>query len=123
MKSVAFFLIAVATVAGVFVLTSPASGQGEAVPIFGIKMHDGKRSAGAKACRGFDRIIQCHRNAGRAGVTPSLHDSVAFLEWHVAPLGRYRDGRLADLREEQLIHIVCGELVLRGQFSSLTDAG
>jgi hypothetical protein len=42
-KSVAFFLIAVATVAGVFVLTSPASGQGEAVPIFGIKIPPGYR--------------------------------------------------------------------------------
>jgi hypothetical protein len=45
MKWMAFLLIAVATGAGVFVLTAPASGQsgGEAVPIFGIKIPSGYR--------------------------------------------------------------------------------
>ena len=45
MKWKAFLLIAVATGAGVFVLTAPASGQsgGEAVPIFGIKIPSGYR--------------------------------------------------------------------------------
>ena len=60
-------------------------------------------------------VVQRHRDAGRAGVTPLLHDGMAFLEWHVAPLGRYRDGRLADLSEDQLIHLVCGEATFVAQ--------
>jgi hypothetical protein len=57
----------------------------------------------------FDGIVQRHWDAGRAGVTPLLHDRMAFLDWHVAAFGRYRDGRFADLREDQLIHLVGGE--------------
>ena len=45
MKWIVFVFIAVATAAGAFVLTAPASGQGggEAVPIFGIKIPPGYR--------------------------------------------------------------------------------
>ena len=45
MKRIAFLLIAVATVAGVVVSRSPASGQtdGEAAPIYGVKIPPGYR--------------------------------------------------------------------------------
>jgi hypothetical protein len=49
------------------------------------------------------------------GVTVSLHDGVAFFHWHTAPLGCNRNRGLANLVEQQLIYVVCGEAVFGGQ--------
>jgi len=45
MKRIAFFLVAIATVAGVFAAMVPASGQAneEAAPIYGVKLPPGYR--------------------------------------------------------------------------------
>ena len=37
-------------------------------------------------------------------VTPLLR-RMAFLDWHIAPFGRYRDRRFSHLREDQSIHL------------------
>ena len=80
MKWIAFLLIAVATGAGVFVLTAPASGQGsgEAVPIFGIKIPPGYRDW---------RLISVAHEEG------NLHSFGAMLGNDVA-IKAYRDGKL-----------------------------
>src|SRR6516162_9153571 len=52
-----------------------------------------------------DGVVQCHRNTGGAGVAPFVHDGVAFLERHAAPLGGNRDRAPADLGEDQLVHL------------------
>src|SRR5271155_1437875 len=80
MKWIAFLLIAVATGAGVFVLTAPASGQGagEAVPIFGIKIPPGYRDW---------RLISVAHEEG------NLHSFAAILGNDVA-IKAYRDGKL-----------------------------
>jgi hypothetical protein len=59
----------------------------------------------------FDRVVQSHRDTGRARVTIFLHDGVAFFRWHVATLSCDRNRGLADLSEQQLVHIVCRETV------------
>jgi hypothetical protein len=78
MKWIAFLLIAVATGAGVFVLTAPASGQGsgEAAPIFGIKIPPGYRDW---------RLISVAHEEG------NLHSFGAMLGNDVA-IKAYRDG-------------------------------
>jgi hypothetical protein len=80
MKWIAFLLIAVATGAGVFVLTAPALGQsrGEAVPIFGIKIPPGYRDW---------RLISVAHEEG------NLHSFGAMLGNDVA-IKAYRDGKL-----------------------------
>jgi hypothetical protein len=62
----------------------------------------------------FDSIVQGHRDAGRAGVTPFLHDGMAFLDRHITALRRYRDRPFADLGEDQLVHLIRGEAVFGG---------
>ncbi len=80
MKWMAFLLIAIATGAGVFVLTAPASGQGdgEAVPIFGIKIPHGYRDW---------RLVSLAHEAG------NLNSLGAVLGNDVA-IKAYRDGKL-----------------------------
>jgi hypothetical protein len=80
MRWIAFLLIAVATVAGVMVLTAPASGQGagEAVPIFGIKIPPGFRDWG---------LLSVAHEEG------DLHSLGAILGNDVA-ITAYRDGKL-----------------------------
>ena len=45
---------------------------------------------------------------------------MAFLDRHAATLGRNRNGGLAHLREQDLVDVICGEIVLRGK--SLEEA-
>ena len=80
MKWIAFLLIAVATGAGVFVLTAPASGQGggEAVPIFGIKIPPGYRDW---------RLVSVAHEEG------NLHSFAAVLGNEVA-IKAFREGKL-----------------------------
>jgi hypothetical protein len=80
MRWVAFLLIAVASVAGVIVLTAPASGQGggQAVPIFGIKIPPGYRDW---------RLVSVAHEEG------NLHSFAAILGNDVA-IKAYRDGKL-----------------------------
>jgi len=79
MKWIAFLLIAVATGAGVFVLTAPAGqGGGEAVPIFGIKIPSGYRDW---------RLVSVAHEEG------NLHSFAAILGNDVA-IKAYRDGTL-----------------------------
>ena len=80
MKWIAFLLIAVATGAGVFALTAPASGQsgGEAVPIFGIKIPAGYRDW---------RFVSVAHEEG------NLHSFAAILGNEVA-IKAYREGKL-----------------------------
>ncbi len=80
MKWIASLLIAVATGAGIFVLTAPASGQGagEAVPIFGIKIPPGYRDW---------RLISVAHEEG------NLHSFAAMLGNDVA-IKAYRDATL-----------------------------
>src|ERR1700727_3140185 len=80
MKWIALLLIAVATGAGAFLLTLPASGQsgGEAVPIFGIKIPPGYRDW---------RMVSVAHEEG------TLHSFAAILGNDVA-IKAYRDGKL-----------------------------
>jgi hypothetical protein len=80
MRWIAFLLIAVASVAGVIVLTAPASGQGggEAAPIFGIKIPPGYRDW---------RLVSVAHEEG------NLHSFAAILGNDVA-IKAYRDGKL-----------------------------
>jgi len=80
MKWIAFVLIAVATAAGVCVLTAPASGQdgGEAVPIFGIKIPHGYRDW---------RVVSVAHEEG------NLHSFAIVLGNDVA-IKAYREGKL-----------------------------
>ena len=80
MKWIAFLFIAVVTGAGVFLLTAPASGQGdgEAVPIFGIKIPHGYRDW---------RLISVAHEEG------NLHSFAAMLGNDIA-IKAYRDGKL-----------------------------
>jgi hypothetical protein len=80
MKWIASLLIAVATGAGVFVLTAPASAQGggDAVPIFGIKIPPGYRDW---------RLVSVAHEEG------NLHNFAVILGNDVA-IKAYRDGKL-----------------------------
>jgi len=80
MRWIAFLLIAVATAAGVMVLTLPAAGQGrgEAVPIFGIKI--------PPAYRDWRLVSMAHEEG-------NLHSFAAILGNEVA-IKAYRDGTL-----------------------------
>jgi hypothetical protein len=80
MRWIAFLLIAVASVAGVIVLTAPASGQGggQAAPIFGIKIPPGYRDF---------RLVSVAHEEG------NLHSFAAILGNDVA-IKAYRDGKL-----------------------------
>jgi hypothetical protein len=63
----------------------------------------------------LNRVIERHRNASGAGVALFLHNGMAFLDRHLAALRRDRNGRLADLSEDQLIHFIRSESALAGQ--------
>jgi Cytochrome P460 len=80
MKWVAFLLLAVATVAGAFLLTGPASGQGggQAVPIYGITLPPGYRDW---------RMISVAHEEG------NLHSFAAVLGNDTA-IQAYRDRKL-----------------------------
>jgi Cytochrome P460 len=80
MRWIAFLLVAVATVAGVFAFTTPASGQadGEAAPIYGIKIPPGYRDW---------RLISVAHEEGK------LDDLRAILGNDVATKA-YREGKL-----------------------------
>src|SRR3984957_5044091 len=80
MKWIALLLIAVATGAGAFLLTRPASGQsgGEAVPIFGIKIPPGYRDW---------RMVSVAHEEG------TLHSFAAILGNDLA-IKSYRSGTL-----------------------------
>ena len=80
MKWIAFMLLTVATGAGVFVMTAPASqqGGGEAVPIFGIKIPPGYRDW---------RFISVAHEEG------DLHSFAAMLGNDVA-IKAYREAKL-----------------------------
>src|ERR1700731_3432867 len=80
MKRIAFLLVAVATVAGVVAFTAPASGQddGEAAPIFGIKIPSGYRDW---------RLISVAHEEGK------LNDLRAILGNDKA-IKAYREGKL-----------------------------
>jgi hypothetical protein len=80
MKRIAFLLVAVATVAGVVAFTAPASGHddGEAAPIFGIKIPPGYRDW---------RLISVAHEEGK------LDDLRAILGNDVA-IKAYREGKL-----------------------------
>jgi Cytochrome P460 len=80
MKPIAFLLVAVATVAGVVAFTAHASGQadGEAAPIFGIKISPGYRDW---------KLISVAHEAG------NLNDLRAVLGNDVA-IKAYREGTL-----------------------------
>jgi len=80
MKRIAFLLVAVATVAGVVASTAPASGgnDGEASPIFGIKIYPGYRDW---------RLISVAHEEG------NLNDIRAILGNDIA-IKAYREGTL-----------------------------
>jgi hypothetical protein len=80
MKRIAFLLVAVATVAGIVAFTAPASGHadGEAAPIFGVKIPPGYRDW---------RLISVAHEAG------NLNDFRAILGNDVA-IKAYREGKL-----------------------------
>jgi hypothetical protein len=80
MRWIALLLFAFGTVAGVIVLTAPASGQGsgEAVPIYGIKIPAGYRDW---------RMVSVAHEEG------NLHSFAAILGNDVA-IKAYRDGKL-----------------------------
>jgi Cytochrome P460 len=80
LKRIAFLLVAVATVAGIVAFTAPASGHtdGEAAPIFGVKIPPGYRDW---------RLISVAHEAG------NLNDLRAILGNDVA-IKAYREGKL-----------------------------
>jgi hypothetical protein len=63
----------------------------------------------------LNRVIERHRNASGAGVAVFLHNAMAFLDRHFAALRRDRNGRLANLGENQLIHLIRSESAFAGQ--------
>src|ERR1700728_1853558 len=97
MKQIAFFLVAIATVAGVVVSAAPVSGpaDGKAAPIFGIKIPPGYRDwrlisvaheegslNDIRAMLGNDKAIRAYR----AGAPPFPDTTIiARIAWAYVP--------------------------------------
>jgi hypothetical protein len=76
MRGIVLFLVAVATAAGLFISTTPASGQGggEAAPIFGIKVPPGYRE--------WKFVSVAHEEGNLHSIGAVLGNDAAFQAFH-----------------------------------------